>query len=124
MSYLQRIREKVGNELLVLPSVTVLLFNEAGHVLLVKHRGTGKWVAPGGMIEPDEEPGVAARREMLEETGCEVRLESIRGVYGGPELRVRYENGDQVSYVMTVYEARLVSGDPRPDGDETVDLNG
>jgi hypothetical protein len=38
--YLQRIRSLVGNELVVLPSVTILAFDSAGHVLLAKHRDT------------------------------------------------------------------------------------
>lgn len=118
-SYLQRIGQMVGHELLVLPSVTVLVFDDSGGVLLVQHSGTGKWVAPGGMVEPDEDPATAARREMLEETGCDVRLERIRGVYGGPDFRVRYQNGDEVSYVMTVYEAELIGGEPAPNRDET-----
>lgn len=119
-SYIERLRAKVGNDLLVMPSVTVLLFDQSGAVLLVRHRGTGKWVTPGGAVEPDEDPAAAARREMLEETGCDVELERIRGVYGGPEFRVRYQNGDEVSYVMTVYEARLVNGEPAANGSETV----
>lgn len=73
--YLKRIRSLVGNELLLLPSVTVLVFDDEGRVLLARHSGTGRWVAPGGMVEPDECPSQAALRETREETGCEVELQ-------------------------------------------------
>lgn len=99
--YIRRTKEKIGHELL-LPSVTILLFNESDRLLLVRHSNRGVWVAPGGMIEPDEAPLDAAHREMKEETGCEVELLRVLGVYGGPEFRVTYENGDEVGYVMTV----------------------
>ena len=80
------------------------------------------WVAPGGMIEIDETPAQAARREMQEETGCEVELLGILGVYGGPAFRVQYQNGDEVAYVMTVYEARITAGELEPDGQETLEI--
>jgi 8-oxo-dGTP pyrophosphatase MutT (NUDIX family) len=118
--YLRRIRSLVGRELLLLPSVTVLLFDSEGRLLLLQHSKTGRWVAPGGMVEPDESPEQAALREMREETGCDVRLDEVVGVFGGPEFRVRYDNGDEVAYVMTVYTAALERGTPTAASDEAV----
>jgi len=34
------------------------------------------------------------------------------------DFRVRYRNGDEIAYVTIVYRGRVVSGAPRPDGDE------
>ncbi|HUF13790.1 MAG TPA: NUDIX domain-containing protein [Longimicrobiales bacterium] len=120
--YILQLREKVGHDLLVLPSVTILLFDDDQRLLLVRHHNRGLWVAPGGMVEPDEDPAVTARREMREETGIEVVLVRMLGVFGGPEFRVRYQNGDEVGYVMAVYEARSSGGRPRPDQVETLDI--
>ncbi len=33
-----------------------------------------------------------------------------------------YPNGDETSYVTTVFDGRVVDGVPRPDGDETLDV--
>ena len=41
---------------------------------------------------------------------------------GGPDFRQTYPNGDQVAYVPAVYDARVLGGEPRPDGDETTDV--
>jgi hypothetical protein len=49
-----------------------------------------------------------------------VRLGAILGVIGGPGFRVTYPNGDETSYVATVYDATVEAGTPRPDDDETV----
>ncbi|HUF13791.1 MAG TPA: NUDIX domain-containing protein [Longimicrobiales bacterium] len=110
--YVLRLREKVGHDLLVVPSVAVLLFDDQRRVLLVRHDDRGLWVAPGSTVEPDEHPEAAALREMRQETGIEVELVGILGAFGGPEFRVRHPNGDQVGYVMTVYEARALGGVP------------
>ena len=117
--YVLRLREKVGHDLLVVPSVAVLLFDERERVLLVRHDDRGLWVAPGGVVEPDEHPEAAAMREMRQETGIEVDLVRIIGAFGGPEFRVRHANGDQVGYVMTVYEASALGVVPEFDDPES-----
>lgn len=43
-------------------------------VLLVQHPKFGRWMIPGGHVEADEMPWDAARREVLEETGIDVRI--------------------------------------------------
>ncbi len=55
--------------------VTVYIFNpEGSQTLLMNHRKLGKWVPPGGKIDPNEIPDVAAIREVKEETGLDVKL--------------------------------------------------
>ena len=118
--YIRRLREVVGHELLVLPSVAVLPRDRHGRVLLVRISDTGQWAAIGGAIEPDESPEDAAHREAQEEAGVTLRLGTLLGVLGGPEFRITYPNGDQTSYVSTVFDATVTGGFPTPDGDETV----
>jgi 8-oxo-dGTP pyrophosphatase MutT (NUDIX family) len=116
--YVLRIREKIGNDFLLLPSVTILVFDEDKRILLVRHHNNDLWVAPGGMIEPNETPENAAIREMKEETNCNIKLTTTIGTYGGPDFCMQYQNGDQVGYVMTVFMAEIVDGKLKPDGEE------
>jgi len=52
-----------------------VVFNEERtSVLLIKRRDIPVWVFPGGGLEPGETPEEGARREVLEETGYEVRI--------------------------------------------------
>ena len=46
----------------------------------------------------------------------------ILGVFGGPEYYVSYPNGDESAYVVTVFDATVIDGTPRPDGEETSDV--
>ena len=117
--HIRRLREAVGHELLVLPSSAVLPRDHRGRVLLVRITDTGEWAAIGGAIEPDESPQECALRKAEEEAGVVLELGRILAVLGGSEYRMTYPNGDQTSYVSTVFDAKVVGGTPRPDGDET-----
>lgn len=47
-------------------------------LLLVHHRRLDRWLLPGGHVEPDDEwAWDSARREVVEETGAEIRPESV-----------------------------------------------
>ena len=120
--YMRDLRAKVGPSLLEIPAVSVLTFDSEDRVLLVRHAEIGSWMTPGGAIEPAETPADAAVREMWEETGLDVRLIRLAGVYGGPEFVVRYQNGDQNSYAMIVFEAEILAGEARPDEVEILDV--
>jgi 8-oxo-dGTP pyrophosphatase MutT (NUDIX family) len=120
--HLRELRKKVGHDLLVLPSAAVAIYDEDRRILLGLHSDQKIWVLPGGLIEPGETPADAAVRETFEETGLIVKLTSLLGVYGGPELIVDYVNGDRASYVGTIFRGSVIGGTPRPDAEETLEL--
>jgi ADP-ribose pyrophosphatase YjhB (NUDIX family) len=120
--HIAALREKVGHDLLLLPSVAVLPRDERGRMLLVRQSDDGRWATIGGTIEPDEQPEDAAVREAREEAGVDVALGRVLGVTGGPGFRVTYPNGDVCAYVSVVYDALVVGGVARPDGDETIEV--
>ena len=62
------LRRHMGKAELWLPPVTAVVIR-GNDVLLVKRSDTGDWSPVTGIVDPDEDPGVAARREVLEETG-------------------------------------------------------
>jgi ADP-ribose pyrophosphatase YjhB (NUDIX family) len=90
--------------------------------LLVRIIETGQWAVIGGAVDPDESPQQAALREAREEAGVELELGPVLAVLGGPQYRVTYPNGDQSSYVSTVFAATVLAGTPVPDGEETSEV--
>lgn len=120
--YMRDLRARVGPTLLEVPSVSILTFDDANRVLLVKNADVARWTTPGGAVEPEEVPADAAVREMWEEAGLHVELTRVLGVYGGPEFVVNYSNGDATSYLIVVFEGRILGGEPRPDGVETLEV--
>jgi ADP-ribose pyrophosphatase YjhB (NUDIX family) len=117
--HVARLRAAVGHDLLLLPSVSLLITDDAGRLLLVRHAGHGdEWDVPGGAVEVGESPAATAVREAREEIGVDVRLLRLVDVLGGPDFEVVYPNGDRVAYVTSVYAAKVVAGVPTADGDE------
>jgi 8-oxo-dGTP pyrophosphatase MutT (NUDIX family) len=118
--YLRGIRAKLGPDLLLTPSVTGVIFDGERRLLMVLHSDRRIWVLPGGCIDPGETPADAVVREVWEETGLAVEPVALRGVYSGPDFLVRYPNGDEAIYVMSVFECRPTGGSLKPDGVETL----
>lgn len=62
-------------------SVSGIVIRDDGRVLVIKRDDNGHWEAPGGVLELDESFEAGVQREVLEETGIEVTVERLTGVY-------------------------------------------
>jgi ADP-ribose pyrophosphatase YjhB (NUDIX family) len=63
-------------------SVAAAIFDDSGeNVLLIKRRDNGHWEPPGGILELDETIEDGLRREVREETGAEIEVGPLSGVY-------------------------------------------
>jgi len=62
-------------------SVAGVVVDDAGRVLVIQRRDNGQWEPPGGVLELDETPEAGVRREVFEETGLQVEVERLTGVY-------------------------------------------
>ena len=92
--------------------VSVLVEDPAGAVLLELRRDCGLWGMVGGRVEAGESVSETAIRETQEETGLEVALTGLQGIYSDPEDRiVTYDdNGDERHLVDIVFTGRIVGG--------------
>jgi ADP-ribose pyrophosphatase YjhB (NUDIX family) len=119
--HIRNLREHVGHDLLLLPSVA-LLPRDDGRLLLVRQSDPGDWATVGGTIEIGESPEEAGRREAKEEIGADVEIGELIGCFGGPGFEVTYANGDRAAFVSAVYDARIPDGETTPDMDEVLEI--
>ena len=68
-----------------------------GEVLLTRRADNGRWTPVTGIVDPGEEPAIAAAREVLEETGVRARVDRLASTTAHPEIT--HANGDRAAYL-------------------------
>lgn len=87
--------------------------NEKSEVLLIKRTDNGMWALPGGCQDLGESPRACAERECLEESGYQVRVTRLLGVFSSQCYEyVNYPYKD-VEFTHLVFSAEVVGGAPR-----------
>jgi 8-oxo-dGTP pyrophosphatase MutT (NUDIX family) len=96
----------------LVPACGVLAVNGQGEILLQQRRDTRQWALPMGKMEIGETPTECAVRETKEETGVDVQVVGIVGIYSDPSHIVAYTDGEvRQEYEVTLL-ARPVGGAP------------
>ncbi len=114
MDYIHDLRKLTGPRKLILNCAGALIIKD-GRILFQRRTDNGKWGLIGGLLEMNETYEEAALREIREETGLEVRLESFLGIFHNHDMV--WNNGDAAQVISAYYTARIVSGEPRIDGE-------
>ena len=124
-SYLWRLRQAVGHDLVLMPGAMVALQRSDGQVLLTKRTDDGTWCLPAGAAEPGGSFARTAIEELAEETGIEVSQRDLIpfGCLSEAEAHtIRYPNGDVTHCFALCFLARAWQGDPRPDQAEATEV--
>lgn len=103
----------------LVPSVTAAVRHEDGRLLLIHRVDNDYWALPGGAMELGESVADAAVREVEEETGVEVELVGLVGIYTDPGHVMAYDDGEVRQEFSVCFHARVISGEPRHDSTET-----
>ncbi|WP_320068653.1 NUDIX hydrolase [Micromonospora sp. RTGN7] len=117
--YIGWLRQQIGQAPIFLNFAGACVLHD-GHVLLQRRSDDGCWGLPGGAMELGESAEEAAVREVAEETGLQVQIDGLLGVY--TKYRHVYPNGD-VTQPITVFFRCSVAGGQLTEGDrETQEL--
>jgi 8-oxo-dGTP pyrophosphatase MutT (NUDIX family) len=124
-SYLWRLRQKVGSDLVLIPGAMVFLVRDDGAVLFTRRVDNGMWCLPAGGAEEGGSFARTAVTELREETGVVVDPADLVpfACLSDAELHtITYPNGDVSHCFAMLFLARRWSGEPRPDGEETTEM--
>ncbi|TFI20713.1 NUDIX domain-containing protein [Streptomyces sp. 4R-3d] len=119
--FIRELRETAGHQLLFLPGVSAIVFDDDGRVLLGRRADTGNWSIIGGIPEPGEQPATTAEREVYEETAVRCEAERVVLVQALPEP-VMYPNGDRCQYMDITLRCRATGGEARVNDDESLEV--
>ena len=120
MNYVRMIREKVGHDLIFLNGASGIVLNDRNQILLQLRSDINRWGFLGGYMELGESAEEGVLREIKEESGLDVAVEYLQGIY--TKYFDSYPNGDRAQVVSHVFVCRIWGG--RLDGrnDETLEL--
>ncbi len=94
----------------VRPSVSAIVLHD-GRLLLQQRADNRRWGLPGGAVEVGETVSAAIVREVREETGLDVGVDRLVGVYSDPRVQVvRYPDGRVWHYVNLCFACTLAGG--------------
>jgi len=99
--------------------VTMFVQDDDGRVLLIERADNGQWALPGGGQEVGETTPAAAVRETVEETGIEVEVSGLVGIYSHPGHVIAYDDGEVRQEFSICFRGRRVGGELRTSPEST-----
>lgn len=90
----------------LVPAVNVVVENDKGEILMIRRTDNDNWALPGGAIDLGESVTQAAIRETKEETGIDVEITGLVGIYSDPKHVIHYTSNNEVRQEFSI----LLSG--------------
>jgi 8-oxo-dGTP pyrophosphatase MutT (NUDIX family) len=104
----------------MVPSVNVVVVNEAADVLMIRRSDNGNWAVPGGAIDLGESLVQAAVRETREETGIDCEITGLVGIYTDPKHLIMYTSNGEVRQEFSILLTSVaIGGQPTPSSESS-----
>jgi 8-oxo-dGTP pyrophosphatase MutT (NUDIX family) len=105
----------------VVPAASAVVADTDGRLLMAKRTDNELWSIPGGGLKPGETIAETAIRETKEETGIDIEVVSLIGIYTNPQHVVEYSDGEVRQQFSVCFAGRPIGGEPTP-SDETSEV--
>ena len=107
-----RFGNRVGKQGTLRVGASALIYDEARErILMTQREDNSRWCLPGGGMDPGESAAETCVREVLEETGLEVEVTRLVGIYTSPDMLVEYDDGNKIQPVTFSFEAEIIGGE-------------
>jgi len=94
----------------LVPAASAIVTDSEGRILLHRRSDNDMWALPGGVMELGESLADCAVREVLEETGLEVEVVGIVGIYSDPKHVFAYDDGEVRQEFSICFECEVLDG--------------
>lgn len=99
----------------LVPSVNVVVVNDEDRILMIRRSDNDNWAVPGGGMDLGESIAEAAMREVKEETGIDIEVTGLVGIYTNPRHVIEYTSDGEVRQEFSVvFTAKPVRGELTP----------
>ncbi|WP_017597016.1 NUDIX domain-containing protein [Nocardiopsis lucentensis] len=107
-------------------SASAFVQDDDGRLLLLKRTDNYLWTIPTGAVKKGESVGTGAIRECREETGLDIEITGLVGVFSTPDHVIAYWHGDKLDEVRQpiniCVRGRVVGGRIAPAPDEALEV--
>ncbi|WP_446224826.1 NUDIX hydrolase [Nocardia sp. IBHARD005] len=94
-------------------AVSAVVLDDSGRILMIRRTDNDRYAIPGGGLEAGETVSEAVAREVLEETGIEVSVTDLVGVFSNPGHVIAYDDGEVRQEFSICFRANPVGGSLR-----------
>jgi ADP-ribose pyrophosphatase YjhB (NUDIX family) len=94
----------------IVPAVTAVVKNDEHEILMIQRADNGLWALPGGAQDIGESVVEAIKREVLEETGIEIEVTGLSGIYSDPRHVIAYDDGEVRQEFSICFLAKMTGG--------------
>ncbi|MFJ9365321.1 NUDIX hydrolase [Nocardia sp. NPDC101769] len=94
----------------IVVAATAFVLDSQNRVLLIQRSDNGRWAIPGGGQDFGEYLADTAVRETREETGIEIEVTGLVGIYSNPNHVMAYSDGEVRQQFSICFRAKPVGG--------------
>jgi ADP-ribose pyrophosphatase YjhB (NUDIX family) len=91
-------------------AVSAFIQDDQGRILMIRRTDNDLYSIPGGQVEPGETLTQAAVREVKEETGIDIQVVGLIGIYSDPSHVIAYDDGEVRQEFSICFRARPTGG--------------
>ncbi|WP_033776393.1 NUDIX hydrolase [Salinispora cortesiana] len=103
----------------IVVAVTVFVTDSKGRVLLIRRTDNGLWAIPGGAQDFGEYIAETAVRETKEESGVDIRVAGVVGIYTDPKHVMSYSDGEVRQQFSICFLGECLGGNPTPSSESS-----
>jgi ADP-ribose pyrophosphatase YjhB (NUDIX family) len=94
----------------IVPGGSAIVTDEYGRILLQRRADSGNWALPGGIMDIGETLEQCVIREVQEETGLDIEITGLVGIYTDPTHVIAYSDGEVRQQFNITYTGRVIGG--------------
>ncbi|BCK57408.1 NUDIX hydrolase [Nocardia wallacei] len=94
----------------IVVAATAFVLNENRQVLMIQRSDNGRWAIPGGGQDFGETIEETAVRETREETGIDIEITGLVGIYSNPNHVMAYTDGEVRQQFSICFRAHPIGG--------------
>jgi ADP-ribose pyrophosphatase YjhB (NUDIX family) len=94
----------------IVPAASALVTDANGAILMQLRADNGFWALPGGTMQMGESIATTAVRETREETGIDIEITGLVGIYTDPRHIIAYADGEVRQQFNVCFTGRVVGG--------------